>query len=35
VYTLNSQGLVQTQRQEWSISAAQALLETFTPTAGP
>lgn len=35
VYTLNQEGIIQTQQQQWSISAAEALLETFTPTAGP
>ncbi|GLI71493.1 hypothetical protein VaNZ11_016708 [Volvox africanus] len=35
VYTLNDDGLVSEQRQTWSISAATALIESFTPTLGP
>ena len=35
VYTLDERGLVVLQDQTWSISAAEALRETFTPTAGP
>ncbi|EFJ42095.1 hypothetical protein VOLCADRAFT_97844 [Volvox carteri f. nagariensis] len=35
VYTLNESGLVSEQRQTWSISAATALLESFTPSWGP
>ena len=34
-YSLNESGLVQTQSQTWAVSAAEALLETFTPTRGP
>jgi len=30
-YTLGEDGLVQKQEQEWSISAFEALQETFTP----
>ena len=33
-YTLNDQGLVQTQEQSWSISGAEALRATFAPTRG-
>lgn len=35
IYTLNDDGLVQTQEQMWSKSAATALQESFTPTSGP
>jgi hypothetical protein len=35
VYTLNDDGLIVLQDQTWSISALEALRETFTPTAGP
>jgi len=35
VYTLNDHGLISFQDQTWSISAGEALRETFTPTAGP
>lgn len=35
VYTLNDEGLVQVQDQNWAKSAATALRESFTPTAGP
>ena len=34
VYLLNADGLVAEQRQSWSISAAEALSETFTPSFG-
>mmetsp|Transcript_26025 Transcript_26025/g.56771 ORF Transcript_26025/g.56771 Transcript_26025/m.56771 type:complete len:246 (+) Transcript_26025:50-787(+) len=34
-YTLNAQGLIQLQRQTWSISPGEALRQTFTPTSGP
>ena len=34
-YQLNDQGLVAVQSQTWSISPAEALRETFTPTSGP
>lgn len=34
VYSLNDRGLIEEQRQTWSISALEALKETFTPTAG-
>ena len=32
-YTLDDDGLIARQEQEWSISAAEALAETFTPAA--
>jgi hypothetical protein len=35
VYTLNEAGLIVLQDQTWSISALEALRETFTPTPGP
>ncbi len=35
VYTLNEEGLIVEQRQTWEKSAAEALRESFTPTAGP
>lgn len=35
VYTLNEEGLIEMQDQTWSISGAEALRETFTPTNGP
>lgn len=35
IYTLNDDGLVQTQEQMWSKSAVTALQESFTPTSGP
>ncbi len=35
VYTLNADGLIVLQDQTWSISALEALRQTFTPTAGP
>lgn len=31
-YTIDDNGLVQSQYQEWSISASEALRETFTPS---
>ena len=31
-YTIDDYGLIQSQYQEWSISAIQALKETFTPS---
>jgi len=34
VYTLNADGLVQTQAQTWEISGAKAIAETFTPNTG-
>lgn len=34
-YTIGDNGLVVQQKQTWSISALQALRETFTPTFGP
>jgi hypothetical protein len=34
IYTLNNDGIVQTQEQQWSISGVKALVETFTPGAG-
>ncbi len=34
-YSLNDQGLVAVQAQTWSISAFDALRQTFTPTSGP
>ena len=33
-YTLNEEGLVAVQAQTWSISPAEALRQTFTPTWG-
>ena len=33
-YALNEDGLVETQSQTWTVSALDALLETFTPTMG-
>merc|ERR1711879_320602 len=35
VYTVDSNGLVVKQEQEWSISAAEALRETFSACASP
>jgi hypothetical protein len=35
VYHLNEEGLIEMQDQTWSISGAEALRETFTPTNGP
>lgn len=32
VYSLNDAGLIQTQAQTWSVSAANALWQTFTPS---
>lgn len=34
VYSINSKGLVQKQEQQWSISAFEALRQTFTPAFG-
>ena len=34
VYRLNADGLIAEQRQTWSISPAEALRETFTPSFG-
>lgn len=34
VYLLNADGLIAEQRQTWSISPAEALRETFTPSFG-
>ncbi|KAG2427637.1 hypothetical protein HXX76_012288 [Chlamydomonas incerta] len=34
-YTLSDEGLIVEQRQTWEKSAAEALRESFTPTAGP
>lgn len=35
VYTLSADGLIVSQEQTWSVSALEALRETFTPTSGP
>ncbi len=35
VYTMDERGLIVLQDEAWSVSAWEALRETFTPTAGP
>jgi hypothetical protein len=35
VYTMDERGLIVLQDETWSVSAWEALRETFTPTAGP
>lgn len=32
VYTLNGEGLIQQQEQQWSITPTEALVQSFTPT---
>lgn len=35
LYTLNSDGLISSHEETWSISALEAARATITPTAGP